>query len=81
MRNFCFSKNLVIQLKHQEETEMEIMEQFLNKQIAEAKKEIDRLTTRREEELGNSINFIENEVQIERLLAQVEAYEAVLGQL
>ncbi len=46
MRNFCFSKNLVIQLKYQEETEMEIMEQFLNKQIAEAKKEIDRLTTR-----------------------------------
>lgn len=81
MRNFCFSKNLVIQLKYQEETEMENMEQFLNKQIAEAKKEIDRLTTRRQEELGNSINFIENEVQIERLLAQVEAYEVVLEQL
>ncbi|GML20743.1 hypothetical protein JSCD17_36160 [Clostridioides difficile] len=39
------------------------------------------MTTRREEELGNSINFIENEVQIERLLAKVEAYESVLEQL
>lgn len=47
------------------------MQEFLDKKIAETKKEIDRLTTRRQEELGNSINFIENELQIERLRAQV----------
>lgn len=31
------------------------MQEFLDKKIAETKKEIDRLTTRRQEELGNSI--------------------------
>lgn len=58
-----------------------IMQEFLDKKIAETKKEIDRLTTRRQEELGNSINFIENELQIERLRAQVVAYESVLEHL
>lgn len=57
------------------------MEKFLDEQIAQAKKEIDRLTGKRNEELGNSINYIENEVQIERLNAQIEAYQAVLDEL
>ncbi|OSM23104.1 hypothetical protein B6S41_13705, partial [Enterococcus faecalis] len=28
---------------------------------------------------GNSINYIENELQLQRVLSQVEAYEKVLG--
>lgn len=57
------------------------MEKYLDEQIAQAKKEIDRLVEKRSEELGNAINYIENEIQIERLKAQVEAYQAVLGEL
>lgn len=57
------------------------MEKYLDEQIAQAKKEIDRLVEKRSEELGNSINYIENEIQIERLKAQIEAYQAVLGEL
>ena len=41
--------------------------------------EIDRLETNRQEDLGNSINYIENELQLQRVLSQVEAYEKVLG--
>lgn len=51
-----------------------LMQEFLNKKIAETEKEIDRLMTRRQEELGNSINFIENK----QLRAQIVAYESVL---
>ncbi|MGC6767094.1 hypothetical protein ACYSNR_05040 [Enterococcus sp. LJL128] len=47
----------------------------------EAKKEVERLEDRRQEHLGNSINYIENELQIQRLYAQVEAYEEVLDVL
>lgn len=54
---------------------------IFGQKIAETKKEIDRFTTRRQEELENSINFIENELQIERLRAQVVAYESVLEHL
>lgn len=43
-----------------------------------AKKEVDRLTTKRSEELGNSINYIENELQIQELLGKIAAYEEVL---
>lgn len=57
------------------------MEKYLDEQIAQAKKEIDRLVEKRSEELGNAINYIENEIQIERLKAQIEAYQAVLGEL
>lgn len=47
--------------------------------INEAKKEIDRIEDNRSKELGNSINYIENELKLQRLLAQIEAYEKVLG--
>lgn len=57
------------------------MERFLDKKIADAKKEIERLEDRRNESLGNSINYIENEIQIQRANAQVEAFEAVLEEL
>lgn len=57
------------------------MEQFLDKKIAEAKKEVERLEDRRNESLGNSINYIENEIQIQRTNAQIEAYEAVLAEV
>ncbi|MEG2708422.1 MAG: hypothetical protein RR968_04745 [Vagococcus sp.] len=46
--------------------------------VNEAKKEVDRLEDNREKPLGNSINFIENEIQIQRLLAEIEAYQKVL---
>ena len=47
--------------------------------INEAKKEIDRIEDNRSKELCNSINYIENELKLQRLLAQIEAYEKVLG--
>ncbi|RXV46612.1 hypothetical protein CYQ27_06325 [Enterococcus faecalis] len=47
--------------------------------LNEAKKEVDRLETNRQEDLGNSINYIENELQLQGVLSQVEAYEKVLG--
>ena len=46
--------------------------------VNEAKKEVDRLEDNREKPLGNSINFIENDIQIQRLLAEIEAYQKVL---
>ena len=56
------------------------MEKFLNEKLIEAKKEVERLEDRRSESLGNSINYIENEIQIQRLYAQVEAYEIALDE-
>ncbi|WP_348922516.1 hypothetical protein [Enterococcus rotai] len=50
----------------------------ITKLANEAKKEVERLEDKRQENLGNSINYIENELQIQRLYAQVEAYEKVL---
>lgn len=44
----------------------------------DAKKEVERLESKRQNDLGNSINYIENEVQIQRLYAQIEAYEQVV---
>lgn len=56
------------------------MEQFLNSKLIEAKKEVERLEDRRSESLGNSINYIENEIQIQRLYAQIEAYAIALDE-
>ncbi len=56
------------------------MEKFLNSKLIEAKKEVERLEDRRSESLGNSINYIENEIQIQRLYAQIEAYEIALDE-
>ncbi|WP_207695590.1 hypothetical protein DOK67_0002203 [Enterococcus sp. DIV0212c] len=50
----------------------------INKLANEAKKEVERLEDKRQESLGNSINYIENELQVQRLYAQIEAYEKVL---
>ncbi|WP_086312610.1 hypothetical protein A5821_000238 [Enterococcus sp. 7F3_DIV0205] len=50
----------------------------INKLANEAKKEVERLEDKRKENLGNSINYIENELQVQRLYAQIEAYEKVL---
>lgn len=55
-----------------------IMEKQINEKLIAAKKEVDRLTTRRSQDLGNSINYIENEIQIERLRGKIEAYEELL---
>ncbi|MFV0560748.1 MAG: hypothetical protein ACK5NA_08530 [Enterococcus sp.] len=57
------------------------MEKFIDEKISTAKKEIDRLENRRTEDLGNSINYVENELQIQRLMAQVEVLEEVLAEL
>lgn len=53
----------------------------ITKLANEAKKAVERLEDKRQEKLGNSINYIENELQIQRLYAQVEAYEKVLDVL
>ncbi|MGX7148367.1 hypothetical protein [Enterococcus ureasiticus] len=50
----------------------------INKLANEAKKEVERLEDKRQDSLGNSINYIENELQIQRLYAKIEAYEKVL---
>ncbi|WP_086349307.1 hypothetical protein [Candidatus Enterococcus clewellii] len=50
----------------------------ITKLANEAKKEVERLEDRRQEQLGNSINYIENEIQIQRLYAKVEALEEAL---
>lgn len=50
----------------------------ITKLANEAKKEVERLEDKRQENLGNSINYIENELQIQRLYAQIEAYEEIL---
>lgn len=56
---------------------MDITQQ-LDKLIADNKKEIDRLIDHRTECLGNSINYIENELQIEHLKGKVEGLEEAL---
>ncbi|MBO0446975.1 hypothetical protein IGJ55_002065 [Enterococcus sp. AZ170] len=50
----------------------------ITKLANEAKKEVERLEDKRQTNLGNSINYIENELQIQRLYAQIEAFEEVL---
>lgn len=50
----------------------------ITKLANEAKKEVERLEDRRQEHLGNSINYIENEVQIQRLYAKIEALDEAL---
>lgn len=47
--------------------------------LNESKKELDRLTTKRTEDLGNSINYIENELEIQRTQGKITAYEYVLN--
>ncbi|MGX6972113.1 hypothetical protein [Vagococcus lutrae] len=47
--------------------------------IVEAKKEVDRLEEQRHKDLGNSMNFIHNEIELQRTLAQIEAYEETLN--
>ncbi|PHK90364.1 hypothetical protein, partial [Enterococcus faecium] len=49
------------------------MEQFLNEKITEAKREVDRLTHVCQTKPFDSADFFENEFQIERLAAQIEA--------
>lgn len=46
--------------------------------INTAKKEVERLENARQEDLGNSINYIENEIQIQRLLSEIETYSTVI---
>ncbi|WP_321387477.1 hypothetical protein [uncultured Enterococcus sp.] len=53
----------------------------ITKLANEAKKEVERLEDRRQEQLGNSINYIENEIQIQRLYAKVEALEEALDSI
>ncbi len=53
----------------------------VNKLSMDAKKEVERLEDKRQEDLGNSINYVENEIQIQRLYAQIDAYTQVLDVL
>lgn len=54
-------------------------EKEINMLIVEAKKEVDRLEEQRHKDLGNSMNFIHNEIELQRTLAQIEAYEETLN--
>ena len=47
--------------------------------LNESKKELDRLTTKRTEDLTNSISYIENELEIQRTKGKITAYEYVLN--
>ena len=53
----------------------------VNHYLVEAKKEVDRLTTHRTENLADAINYIENELKIETLKGEITAYEKVLNLL
>ncbi len=55
------------------------MKNEITRFINNSKKEIERLEDKRQQNLGNSINFIENEIKIERLSAEIQAYENVLS--
>lgn len=50
----------------------------INKKIVELKKEQERLESQRLSELGNSINYIENELNIQRCVAKIEVLQEVL---
>lgn len=50
----------------------------IEKLANEAKKEVERLEDKRTADLGNSINFIENEIQIQRVYAAIDAYQEAL---
>ena len=54
---------------------------IIDKLVADHKKEIDRLEDRRSESLGNGINYIENEMQIEHLKGQIEGLQEALAAL
>lgn len=55
--------------------------QELERLVDDAKKEVDRLRDRRSEDLGNSINYIENELQIEHLLGKIDGLNDAIYQL
>lgn len=55
------------------------MKSEITKLINDSKKNIERLEDKRQTNLGNSINFIENEIMIQRLDAEIRAYETVLN--
>ncbi len=54
-------------------------EQEINQLIDDAKKELDRVMDRRSEDLGNSVHFIENELQVVNLKGQITAYQQILN--
>lgn len=53
----------------------------LDKLVADHKKEIDRLSDRRSEDLGNSVNYMENELQIQREEGFVEGLNEAICDL
>ncbi|UUV98715.1 hypothetical protein [Vagococcus luciliae] len=53
----------------------------INKKIVELKKEEERLVTKRLSELGNSINYIENEIEIQRCNAQIDILQELLEEI
>ncbi|MGX7029978.1 hypothetical protein [Vagococcus zengguangii] len=58
---------------------MTINKEAITHLINEDKKEIERLESRRTDDLGNSINYIENELQIQYLAGRIAGLEATLG--
>ncbi|MGX6962232.1 hypothetical protein [Vagococcus xieshaowenii] len=60
---------------------MTINRETITHLINEDKKEVERLENRRQEDLGNSINYIENELQLQHLLGRIEGLETLLGKI
>lgn len=56
-----------------------LQENDITQMLDDAKKELDRVAENRTEKLGNSINYIENELQIVNLKGQITAYQKVLN--
>lgn len=56
-----------------------LQENDITQMLDDAKKELDRVAENRTKELGNSINYIENELQIVNLKGQITAYQKVLN--
>ena len=56
-----------------------LQEKDVIQMLDDAKKELDRVTENRTKELGNSINYIENELQIVNLKGQITAYQEILN--
>lgn len=53
----------------------------LDKVVADHKKEVERLETRRAEDLGNSVNYLENEFQIEGEKGYIEGVNEAICEL
>ena len=53
------------------------LKQHIDKLVADTEKEIDRLSDRRAEDLGNCVNYVINELDIEHLNGKLEGLREI----